>query len=490
MSMHEYDSTIPTARPADAPLARAALIGFGATVLLMYPGMMMWDSLDQFLQARSDWLSDWHPPVMSLVWRWLDRIVAGPFPMLALQCGLLWAGGYLLVRDAGPRSTAAKICVLLLAFFFPPVLCVMGYIVKDALLAGLLMFSFGLASAMRCDPAAAPRRGWGHVAGIATLVVCLVLASAMRYNAIGAVWGAAAFAAYTLWPTTATLFRSLAAGAVLAVISTGIASNVNGILTTPEKRSHPWKSVAAYDIAGVARRLGSMDFIPEDDLRLLAGDTPGGEWTIERMQKGRHDWNHLLAAGVRVEASPALKKVWWNTVRNHPWDYLAHRLSAFGDNLRIGGEAKSQCLEMAALTGIWNYKEAEVPALLRHDYKLSPLQERVRYTMLWLARKTPLFYPGVYFLLAVCTMAWSLWASRSGPTVPFFLAFSGFMQQATLFFLCPAVNYRYSHWLVVSGWLAVLLVAADAWVAVARRRRSQRSVAAAAGSTASVEATA
>lgn len=62
------------------------------------------------------------------------------------------AGGYLVVRDAGPRSAAAKIAVLLLAFLFPPMLCAMGYIVKDALLARLLMFSFGLAVGLRRDP--------------------------------------------------------------------------------------------------------------------------------------------------------------------------------------------------------------------------------------------------------------------------------------------------------------------------------------------------
>jgi hypothetical protein len=72
-------------------------------------------SLDQFLQARSRWLNARHPPVMSLIWMWLDRVVAGPFPMLVLQCGPLWGGGCLLVRDAGPRSDAARVAILVMA---------------------------------------------------------------------------------------------------------------------------------------------------------------------------------------------------------------------------------------------------------------------------------------------------------------------------------------------------------------------------------------
>lgn len=196
-------------------------------------------------------------------------------------------------------------------------------------------------------------------------------------------------------------------------------------------------------------------------------------------------------AGVSVETSPTLKKVWWDTIRNHPWDYMAHRLSAFGDNLRIAGDAKSQCLEMTPLTNIWNYREAEVQALLRHDCKLTPVQDRLRYTMLWLARKTPSSARA-----SICcyrwpaAMAWGLSPLRRGDPLPFYLAFSGLAQQGTLLFLAPSINYRYSHWLVVSSWLATLLLVANTWAAARRRRSSRLTTSEASAASSAIEVTA
>jgi hypothetical protein len=72
--------------------------------------------------------------------------------------------------------------------------------------------------------------------------------------------------------------HSLGLGLVAAVVFAGLATQINALLT--DQPEHPWSSVAAYDIAGVARGTGSVDFIAADDLATLAGDRPGGEWTL------------------------------------------------------------------------------------------------------------------------------------------------------------------------------------------------------------------
>ena len=49
----------PIALPAGTVLRATALLGLAVNLLVMYPGMMMWDSLDQLLQARDGSLNDW-----------------------------------------------------------------------------------------------------------------------------------------------------------------------------------------------------------------------------------------------------------------------------------------------------------------------------------------------------------------------------------------------------------------------------------------------
>ena len=62
-----HDANPPEVR-GGAVLRATALLGLAVNLLVMYPGMMMWDSLDQLLQARDGSLNDWHPPIMSYVW--------------------------------------------------------------------------------------------------------------------------------------------------------------------------------------------------------------------------------------------------------------------------------------------------------------------------------------------------------------------------------------------------------------------------------------
>lgn len=456
---------------ADA-MSLAALLGFALNLLVMYPGMMMWDSIDQLLQARSESLNDWHPPVMSLLWRWLDHVAAGPFPMLAVQLALLWAGGWLVVRAAGARTATARIAVLWLALLIPPVACVMGFIVKDALLAGVLLFAFGLVPVLQMWRVGGPRGRFA--AGVALLACCLVLAATLRYNAIGAVWITTAFAIHSLAGRPLRLVHSLGLGLVAAVVFAGLATQINALLT--DQPEHPWSSVAAYDIAGVARGTGSVDFIAADDLATLAGDRPGGEWTLARLEQGRQDWNHMLAAGLHVEPSPTLKRVWRQAILRYPTAYLAHRLESFAANLRFGGEAISQCVRFEPLTDFRGRDPQGVAALLRHDYALSPLQCGLRDVIDWLSRRTCLFWPGVYLAVGAGIVLWSLRDVARGTPLPFFLAASGLAQESTLMVLAPAVNYRYSHWLVTSAWLSFLLVAVPAGIAVVTRWQRGRTI--------------
>ena len=75
---------------------------------LFWPGRVNVDIANQYLQATGEIpYSDWHPPVMSAVWRILIDITGDPGSLLLLQVGLLaaaaWGIGVLVHRSGAPR---------------------------------------------------------------------------------------------------------------------------------------------------------------------------------------------------------------------------------------------------------------------------------------------------------------------------------------------------------------------------------------------------
>lgn len=62
---------------------------------LFWPGRVNVDIANQYLQATGKIpYSDWHPPVMSAVWRILIDITGDPGSLLLLQVGLLAAAAW------------------------------------------------------------------------------------------------------------------------------------------------------------------------------------------------------------------------------------------------------------------------------------------------------------------------------------------------------------------------------------------------------------
>ncbi len=67
-----------------------ALLGFLFFYIACYPGYMSPDSMDQYIQSKTQIYSDWHPPIMSWWWWILNFIFPGPQGMLFFHLLLLW----------------------------------------------------------------------------------------------------------------------------------------------------------------------------------------------------------------------------------------------------------------------------------------------------------------------------------------------------------------------------------------------------------------
>ncbi|MFE7654578.1 hypothetical protein ACFU6M_17040 [Streptomyces bottropensis] len=122
-----------------------------ATSIVFTPGFMSPDSIDQLRQAMGRTpLTDWHPPVLSLLWRALIAVTGTPASMAVLQSVVLWGALWVLARCVWEMtaSRAGSLAVLGLGLT-PPVLTFVGVVWKDvhaacALLAACAVAFVGL----------------------------------------------------------------------------------------------------------------------------------------------------------------------------------------------------------------------------------------------------------------------------------------------------------------------------------------------------------
>nr|WP_078945542.1 hypothetical protein [Streptomyces azureus] len=128
-------------------LAAVAAVCCLGTILVFAPGYLSPDSLDQLRQARGQTpLTDWHPPVLSLVWRALIAVTGSFASMAVLQSVVLWAALWVLAWRVWEltASRAGSLAVLGLGAA-PFVLTFVGVVWKDVHAAFALLATCAVA---------------------------------------------------------------------------------------------------------------------------------------------------------------------------------------------------------------------------------------------------------------------------------------------------------------------------------------------------------
>lgn len=398
-----------------------ALVG---VVLYGFPGLVSYDSIVQLDEARRWELGNWHPAVMSALWRVVELVVTGTFGMLLLQAAALIAGlGGILRTQLAPRRAAL---VALAIAWFPPVLVVMGVIWKDAQMAGYL----ALAIALCAGPPG--RRRWIGIA-------LFVLASALRHNAPAA----------TLVPIVLLVARERVRWQRWLVgIAAWLAITLAGIGLDAALTNHPGPDlgdlIEVTDIQGIARWAGPLS---DDELRpLLAGANLHVDRDIQRELAAHYDPRNYLEFSehpqpLEVSQTPAQRDAighaWRTLVLREPAAYVHHRWQLF-----------RQVLELHA--------PSRPPAIVTTDDLYSrSTASAIQRAWFWLVRAiSPLWYvPFIYFAVGIALLA----LARTRLEVA--LLGSGLVYELSLFAGAMTGDYRYSHWLIVTVVLAAVLIA-------------------------------
>jgi hypothetical protein len=428
-------------------LATAWLAG----IVYAFPGLMTMDSIDQLNEARAHFYTDGHPAAMAAMWRIVDAIVPGPFGMLVIQTVAFIAGLYLILRHAMRPRRAAVVTALL--YVFPPVLAPMAVIWKDCIMAGF--FVLGAAALLaRCR--------WIRVLGLVSLAV----ATSVRYNAPAATlplvvllfrWSDAAI---TTWKQRIARY-AIATAAWVAI--TIIPFAFDAAIT--DRKMYVWhSSLAVLDIAGTLAEVDGT--ISDDELqRVLAGTELRFDHDIHaQIRKVYVSWDfapliygegHLWSLpiqGTTPAPEPqreAISRAFWQVIADHPGAYLRHRWSAFVEAIGLASPNHGSMVMMA------KFQYPKIMGDIGLATNASRLQTFWQRKINDLSKATPLFRPWIYLLISLILLP----LCRRHRDV-FALLVSGIVFELTLFPLAPTPDYRYSHWMVVCTYLAIIMLTA------------------------------
>lgn len=463
-----------TAFTGTPPIELVFIGGFSIHIGIMYPGFMCYDAVNQILEARDGVYSDWHPPLMAIIWRLADSIVPGPAGMLLLQLGSVWLGAFLVFhaffKPYGAKVAAPLLCVLL---FLPPVFGVSGAILKDVLMCSALLNAFGIAGHIKnCT---------NQNSGLALLlfaltVLLLWLAILLRHNAFFATMPILSYAIYRLYPKAGLLglIRAAVPGAAIAVglfVATGW---INSRLA--DRHTHPWVANAAFDVAGVIKRLedknqqqalfdqlasafnstGSVEpllkaYTPMYWREVFRTKPPTIELPKNAIEPEIHGFESLSDAQLQ-----SLKTLWIQAILTEPMLWIRHRMAVSKYILGlVPGNSWSPVI-MAK----------EFPSDLARFYGVLPqatkLQEKVEAGLSKLTDDW-FFQPWPYFIAAGCIFFAAIFRPGSEKIEVICLTSSAILHEFGLMLAAPSPDFRYSHYMIFCSLLS-LLMSARPWM--------------------------
>src|SRR5436305_8256036 len=238
---------LPTARPAAAFLLAAALL-CALMLAIWWPGVAMYDSVDQYGQALSGAYDDWHPPVMARLWSLFTPLWPGQAPMFVLQALLYWLGLGLIAASLarqGARRAAAAVLVL---GALPLFTGWQAAVLKDAQMTGAMLAATGIAAWWRRAEGRLP------IAAGAGIALLLVYATLVRANAIFAA-APLACGLFGWFGVRAPAGRAaILLGFVAAAL--GAAPLINHHLLRADETGIA-RSLPVFDLAGIAHRAGA-----------------------------------------------------------------------------------------------------------------------------------------------------------------------------------------------------------------------------------------
>lgn len=378
-----------------------------------FPGRMNVDIANQYLQATGKIpVSDWHPPIMSAVWRVLMDLTGQPGILFVLQVGLVAAAclllGILTHRLGVPRWVSLLGPGLMMT---PWVLSQLTTLWKDTQMAAAMLLAVILLLVVRLKP------GWWVL--LLPALGLLVYALGLRKNALFALFPIAVYLAYCFVrfvmsrrgtvPSRSRLVLSVSAVTVIIGLIIGGGVKATDAVIASRVTVNQTGQISQIFLDDV------MFSVPQKEL--MATDAPIelkkhiNQARNKCLKKGEiwdSYWNCYGRGEAGTDFSPIayqdeLRELWMTEVITSPVRYLDYRLSVFSNYFFASS--------LEYWPGEWNgkAKAADFPSgNPRADYIFEPYVKNFA-----LGTFPMLFKPWFWSLLAVLLLGlW--WHSRRG----------------------------------------------------------------------------
>ncbi|MFF3329732.1 hypothetical protein ACFYWX_09220 [Streptomyces sp. NPDC002888] len=410
-----------------------------ATTVVFAPGYMSPDSFDQLRQATGKKpLTDWHPPVLSLVWRALIAVTGSPASMAVLQSVIFWAAlwvtAWCVWESTGSRFGSLAVLGLGLT---PQVLTFVGVVWKDvhmavALLAATAVAFVGLSPR---GGRARPALRWG-LFGLGVLF--LAYAMLVRKNAFFAAIPVFVMLVRAWWPRPG--LRTWVIATVALVVGLAVPTAAISWIERPV-RTKQVAQIMIDDLVHVltVKELRAADVSPDLRDRLVAaaqkcdriGSLSDAYWTC-----------YDRPANGLIGDSGRLTSLWMREMSGHVPGYLQYRALLFTKLLFATG---------------YPYH----PGVSSNDLGLTVSHIRLEdlldtYVNGAVSDLRPLFRGWFWLALALVL---SVRPGRGAFSMPIrALGISSAAYILGYLPIMPATNYRYVYWPAIACTLGILLV--------------------------------
>lgn len=423
-----------------------ALLGTTIAVLFHAPGGMSPDSVFQLSQGRKGVYEDSHPPLMAVVWGWVDALCPGPLGMMIMQTAMIGLAIFIVLKLFPALPNGLRALVFLVVLFWPGHFFLLGVVWKD--IATLGAFSLALAVVVRC--LANPRDALADWGLVIVVLLLIFYGIAVRLNAVTAAMPIVALLFWQWLPHYTWLPRlaiAASAGVLLSIILFAASLAMNDSIVS--KHNHYWQMLAVYDLAGISVRVDEnlmpTQIYPRANLPLL---------------KKFYTNRSLIPLTWSSKAFPRLERQnqlrllrqrWLWAVVAHPFAYLAHR-----------ADITSQVVGLT-----WNepwvavYLQGVVPNDLGIPSATAPWRDAVMALAKQYSINSLMFRPWIYLIVCSITLGMAIVLRLQCAPVLVTLSTSSILTFIGLFYSAPSSDYRYSISIVFNTVLACACIACE-----------------------------
>jgi len=305
-------------------LALIALAGFCFVLASSYPGFHNLDSINQLQQAQGKApLTDWHPPAMALLWRFLIFITGSVSSLLVFQLLAYWLAFGLLAITIRKQTGSLKLALLpFVIAILPSSIVLSGIYLKDVLMAALLCL---VAALLYIGSYTKKKTKLALIIFIVSTIL-IIYSGTLRHNALPALIPLAYAASYNFFSNNRkTLLAAIAIIALvpvsmkvteklydvkdLKITATIMVDDLKSILTEEEIMASTMATETKEYLIEVKRNCAQRDVLSH---AFLDCTNKGGDFR-----------------DVSINDYDNIKSTWINSILDKPLTYIQFRLSVF-----------------------------------------------------------------------------------------------------------------------------------------------------------------